>query len=55
MGDRRVEAEVQEQEQEQEQEISLLDLLLIAAGEIKLLILGPLVVGLLALGEPAPV
>ena len=51
MGDRRVEAEVQEQEQE----ISLLDLLLIAAGEIKLLILGPLVVGLLALGEPAPV
>lgn len=34
----------------QEQEISLLDLLLIAAGEIKLLILGPLVVGLLALG-----
>lgn len=34
----------------QEEEISLLDLLLIAAGEIKLLILGPLVVGLLALG-----
>lgn len=34
----------------QEQEISLLDLLIIAAGEIKLLILGPLVVGLLALG-----
>ena len=34
----------------QEEEISLLDLLIIAAGEIKLLILGPLVVGLLALG-----
>lgn len=34
----------------QEEEISLLDLLLIAAGEIKLLILGPLVVGLLAWG-----
>ena len=34
----------------QEQDISLLDLLLIAAGEIKLLILGPLLVGLLALG-----
>jgi hypothetical protein len=34
----------------QEEEISLLDLLIIAAGEIKLLILGPLAIGLLALG-----
>lgn len=34
----------------QEEEISLLDMLLVVAGEIKLLILGPLFVGLLALG-----
>ena len=34
----------------QKQGISLLDLLLIAAGEIKLLIVGPLLVGLLAFG-----
>ena len=35
---------------EREDEISLLDLLLVVAENIKLLILGPLLVGLLALG-----
>ena len=35
---------------EEENEISLLDLLLVVAENLKLLILGPVVVGLVALG-----